>query len=272
MKILKASDSAGKIPYLPSHGDLDRLLIREDMFKMSGDGVFHTIQGEGIRMGYPITFVRLHFCNLSCSWCDTYYTWQKSTKEYWQEPWDLPIKKLHSEIRKAQKKMGIGPKNHIFRVCFTGGEPLIQQKKIIRFIKLFPEYHVEIETNGTVMPDRYLLLRNEAGRLFFNCSPKLANSSNSPLTRLKPDVLKTLVRTKNPIFKFVCINPGDLGEIFKTYGKLIPRNLISIMPEGVTVEENMKNYKKLIPEILRLGLATQPRLQNIAFGGAKRRV
>ena len=35
--------------------------------------IFHSIEGEGIRTGMPVTFIRLAGCNLNCSYCDTCY-------------------------------------------------------------------------------------------------------------------------------------------------------------------------------------------------------
>ena len=35
--------------------------------------IFSSIDGEGKRIGLPTTFVRLHGCNLRCSYCDTTY-------------------------------------------------------------------------------------------------------------------------------------------------------------------------------------------------------
>ena len=46
----------------------EKLRMHEDKLKVSGDGAFYTLQGEGITMGEPAVFLRLHVCNLRCSW------------------------------------------------------------------------------------------------------------------------------------------------------------------------------------------------------------
>lgn len=272
MKILKAYDSAKRKPYKPTREDIIRTLPKKDSFKMSGDGVFHTIQGEGPRLGYPITFVRLHFCNLACSWCDTFYTWQKTAPEYWREPWDLLISDLHSRIRDAQAKFNIPKENHIYRTNFTGGEPFIQQDKISKFLSDNTQYYSEVETNGTIMPNDFFFERNSEEKFFFNCSPKLNNSTNPHIARFKPDVIKAIAATKNPIFKFVCSTRKDIEDVLKEYGELISTKYITIMPEGVTKEENAQVYENIMETILEYGLATHPRSQNIMFDGSKRGV
>ena len=51
--------------------------------------IFQSIQGEGINMGIPTAFLRLAVCNLSCSWCDTRYTWDWKAYDYDQDgKWD----------------------------------------------------------------------------------------------------------------------------------------------------------------------------------------
>ena len=35
--------------------------------------IFYSIEGEGLRVGQPTTFVRLSKCNLRCNFCDTVF-------------------------------------------------------------------------------------------------------------------------------------------------------------------------------------------------------
>lgn len=88
--------------------------------------IFDSVQGEGVFMGCPATFIRLAACNLSCSWCDTNF-------EHFDE---MEIKDIVAQA------------THPF-VVITGGEPtihdlqplLVELKKQAKFIA--------IETNGT---------------------------------------------------------------------------------------------------------------------------
>jgi len=43
------------------------------MYPLARQGVFRTIQGEGIFAGVPAVFIRLAGCSIGCSRCDTEY-------------------------------------------------------------------------------------------------------------------------------------------------------------------------------------------------------
>ncbi|KKW00889.1 MAG: hypothetical protein UY33_C0003G0017 [Candidatus Amesbacteria bacterium GW2011_GWA1_48_9] len=130
--------------YRPTPEDKARIKILSDMFKVSGDGVFATLQGEGLTTkeggtaGLPVVFLRLHFCNLTCGFptgwqCDTRYTWNPRMEEFWKEPRDWSINQTAVNIRQAWRQ------NHPqietgHRLVISGGEPLLQQGKIVELI------------------------------------------------------------------------------------------------------------------------------------------
>ena len=116
----------------------------EDRMPVWGDGrtlrvneVFYSIEGEGLRVGEPTTFVRLARCNLCCSFCDTEHESHVETC----------IEGIRDEVRLHSAKW----------VCLTGGEPLAQN--VAPFCRLLRAdgYRVCIETNGSIDPPPELL-------------------------------------------------------------------------------------------------------------------
>ena len=47
--------------------------------------IFHSIQGETSRTGFPTTFIRLTGCPLRCSYCDTEYAFTDGSKMSFDE-------------------------------------------------------------------------------------------------------------------------------------------------------------------------------------------
>lgn len=98
--------------------------------------IFSSIQGEGLRQGEPTLFVRFSGCNLKCSFCDTQYAWNRG-RDYSTAQVLERIKKLRNDFP-AQW------------VCFTGGEPLLQDvKELAKHLKR-EKFKVQVETNATV--------------------------------------------------------------------------------------------------------------------------
>lgn len=256
--------------YIPTSTDIQRIKPRADMLKVSGDGVFATLQGEGITAGLPAVFLRLHYCNLACGdssgWkCDTQYTWDKKTREYWQEPEDWKYDETALRIFQAWDSRFGQNTNYEKRLVITGGEPLLQQRKIARILELIPDWKVEVETNGTISP--LLELRDRQ----FNCSPKLANSGNSLRVRYKPEVLRLINSLPNSWFKFVVVEPKDIEEIDEIVNDCgIDKSKILIMPEGQTAEEVSKHAELLKEEVSARSWRITLRNQLIWFGPKRR--
>lgn len=93
--------------------------------------IFNSIQGEGLTMGAPTVFVRAVGCNLRCSWCDTGYSFEGGT--------EMSVDEVLGEV------------GDCFRVCLTGGEPMLQPDAVELMEKLVSEgIQVVLETNGSV--------------------------------------------------------------------------------------------------------------------------
>ena len=95
--------------------------------------IFFSIQGESSHIGLPCIFIRLSFCNLRCSWCDSEYTFYEGKKQSFQDILDT--------IADYPCKL----------VEVTGGEPLAQEN-CEPFMKLLCDegYDVLLETSGSL--------------------------------------------------------------------------------------------------------------------------
>ena len=80
-----------------------------------------TFQGEGPTIGQRALFVRLSGCNLDCSWCDTPYTWDWNRFDQAQESRDTPVTEVVDWVLAHDADL----------VIITGGEPLIQQRRLL---------------------------------------------------------------------------------------------------------------------------------------------
>ena len=238
--------------YTPTDQDRQSVKMQPDMLKISGDGAFFTVQGEGESIGKPAVFLRLNFCNLQCGWCDTKYTWDVTSKEFWTEGQDWSYEKAVLEISQYPAK----------RLVITGGEPMLQQDRIGKLIELLPEWEIEIETNGTIAPSEEL-----TNRCQFNVSPKLENSDNSIEKRLKPDILKKFNDQARSTFKFVVQDKADLDEVDRIVEACgLDQAKILIMPEGISEEDIRQHALQVIEGVKTRGWRLTPRLQVMLWG------
>ncbi|SFX33741.1 7-carboxy-7-deazaguanine synthase [Thermoactinomyces sp. DSM 45891] len=101
--------------------------------------VFQTVEGEGMRAGFPTVFVRVFNCNLRCTWCDTPYSYAPSTPEYL-----ATISEILKQVEQYPAK----------NICLTGGEPLMHGQKSLLLLQALAELDhivdIHIETNGAI--------------------------------------------------------------------------------------------------------------------------
>ena len=118
---------------IPREDRTDRQPVwRADGQLLQINEIFYSIEGEGLRVGQPTTFVRLARCNLRCHFCDTEFDTFT----------EMDLDEIRAEV-------GLHPTSW---VCFTGGEPLGQNiEPLARRLKE-EGYRLHIETNGTISP------------------------------------------------------------------------------------------------------------------------
>lgn len=95
--------------------------------------IYHSIQGESTKAGLPCVFIRLTYCNLRCTYCDTEYAFY--------EGYDKSIDEVIKEVKEYNCNL----------VEVTGGEPLFQNESIELMKRLCDEgFEVMLETGGSL--------------------------------------------------------------------------------------------------------------------------
>lgn len=108
----------------------------EGKFRVSE--IYKTIQGESSLVGYPTVFVRLYACNLRCAWCDSMHA---------VEGGEFEEHSVDDVVDRIQELAAGG----VHRVCWTGGEPLLQWGAMARAIEALPPRILHsVETDGEV--------------------------------------------------------------------------------------------------------------------------
>ena len=95
--------------------------------------IFYSIQGESSKAGLPCVFIRLTYCNLRCTYCDTEYAFY--------EGYDASIDSIIEEVKKYNCNL----------IEVTGGEPLVQNESLELMRRLCDEgFEVMLETGGSL--------------------------------------------------------------------------------------------------------------------------
>jgi len=101
--------------------------------KLKINEIYYSIQGESSFTGKPCIFIRLTYCNLRCSYCDSEYTFHEGE--------DMSVNEILNKIKKYSCKL----------VEVTGGEPLFQEGCTNLLQKLVDlNYKVLLETSGSL--------------------------------------------------------------------------------------------------------------------------
>ena len=220
--------------------------------------IFHSIQGEGVSAGRPSAFLRLATCNLTCSWCDTKYTWD------WEryDPREQIVSLNASDVRRRLESLPCR------NLVVTGGEPMLQQSELGPLARSLSAggWTIEVETNGTIAPNAEMA----AAVSQWNVSPKTANSGNGAERREVADALRAFARLPGSYFKFVVAEPDDVDEVAGVVERhRLPGDRVLLMPEGTTPDAIHERGDWVAAQCVQRGYRFTTRL-HIALWGDER--
>lgn len=226
---------------------------------------FVSLQGEGVSQGQPAAFLRLGRCNLTCTFCDTPYTWDFENYSFDEELSEVSQDELVAWVLRESPG----------RLIVTGGEPLIQQKQLAIFFATLDRARqetggllefIEIETNGTVKPRPEL----EARVNQWNVSPKLKNSGEPRERAVRPDALGRFAELDGAHFKFVVRDEADAEEALGLVRSLsLPTHKVLFMPEARDASDLKERGPRVAELALRARVRYSGRMHLELFGGGR---
>ena len=152
------------------------------MKKIKVNEIYHSIQGESSLSGLPCIFIRLTYCNLRCSYCDSEHAFYDGQ--------DFTVDEILKKIKKYNCNL----------VEVTGGEPLLQSECIHLLHELEQhKYNVMLETGGSLPIDK--ISKNIKKIIDFKC----------PSSDMEHKNLWTIINdiSKNDEIKFVIGDHND---------------------------------------------------------------
>lgn len=245
--------------------------------------IFRSIQGEGDMTGRLSIWIRFFGCNLSCggfyqdnptdpsTYKKTIVDWTKVKKmedlpvfEYGcdsEYSWHPDYKKLVTTYKDAGALVEAltpflyegGKWKHpvtgnIIDLCFTGGEPMLQQKAMIEIMEEVGADNsltIQIETNATKplqsALQTYVNSQEFRHVLHFNMSPKLYNVSGEKGAVKYANIKTYQDLSASGILKFVVNNNDATWDELNTHVKKL-RDIgvwlpVYVMPVGATKEQ-----------------------------------
>lgn len=232
------------------------------MSKLAIAEQFYSVQGEGPHAGTPALFLRLAGCNLSCgldestiqdfepgqqpegdaSWvCDTIDVWRAAEETLTGE----------EAVSRWEDLGWLQRLSRGAHLILTGGEPTLA-RHVEPFLDLYAELirndvypFVEVETNGTLVPDEGMSRYVDQ----WNVSLKLSNSGMDVTNRLNRNAINEYRWTHEDegdtgaVFKFVVSKGSDVDEILDIIDEYsIPDSMVMLMPAGQTQEQLRMTY------------------------------
>lgn len=160
-----------------------------------------TIQGEGPHVGMQTLFVRVAGCDFKCAWCDSKFAWKidGSIKRYGtKELADILVQECNN--------------SKCSNIVLTGGNPCLYDFKEVIDILHDNNITVDIETQGSKMPDWLLDID------LLVISPKAPSSKQPDVYEAVNQYMKLLLSVKQKVaIKIPVFNEEDFEFAMKYY-------------------------------------------------------
>lgn len=179
---------------------------------MRVDEIYVSVQGEGPRVGLPTVFARFGGCNLRCpGWpCDTQHAILPEFRNNWirRTPGEIYDDVIY-QVDKTPK----------MNICFTGGEPFLQNNDEFKSLTHQLLDHdsigtIECFTNGTIAYPAWAL-----ESIHFIMDWKLPGSGEDPLNEVR--LLNLMELGEKDAIKFVIKDQEDFNVARELYVKYV---------------------------------------------------
>ncbi|WP_285599893.1 7-carboxy-7-deazaguanine synthase QueE [Kineosporia sp. NBRC 101731] len=211
-----------------------------------------TVHPQGRSAGRRCVVVQMGGCNLSCTWCDSAFTWDTSRFDLAREVGYWRIEEIAETARSANTPL----------IVISGGEPLQQQNSPAwpQFLELLGGYEIGVETNGTFPPTELTLQRVS----WVTVSPKLAHSGDPAWSRINRESLVAwgqVAQQYDIDFSFAVRDLSDIESAVQiTKLHELPIDRIWIVPEATTAALSTSRLAAVSEAAVQAGFNLSARL------------
>ncbi|MEO0216736.1 MAG: 7-carboxy-7-deazaguanine synthase QueE [candidate division WOR-3 bacterium] len=204
--------------------------------------IFDSIQGEGIRVGQRMTFVRFLGCNLSCNYCDVPECQKfEGPFIYAKQKFNNPVE-VNFILDKINENI----------VSLTGGEPLLQPLFLLELCEELKKIGkiTYLETNGT-LPGAFEMVAKHIDIVALDF--KIPTATGRPgMWKRHEEILR--MASRKEIFVKIVINenliPKELEQVVSIIERVDPRIPLVIQPVFLRKISNLLEIQKKAMERL----------------------